>query len=82
MRRARFTVSAPGDRFDGATSCTVLIEQDGPHTLVRVRPYRRRREFILTLAAVAQKVIWQVARVEADEKRRAKKTFRRRKNGP
>ena len=78
MRRARFTVSAATPRqFDGANSATVLVEIDGPHALVRVRPYRRRREFILPLSAVAGMVIFRVAKADAADKARERRAKRR-----
>ena len=63
MHRAHFEVE--GATFDGAKKATVLIEQDGPHALVRVRPYRRHREFVLPLGDVAQIVIERVVKAEA-----------------
>ena len=78
MRRAIFKIAAPaGERFDGALSATVIIEQEGPYTLLKVRPYRRRREYVLHLSAVATQVIWRVAKAEDAERRKARKVARR-----
>jgi len=66
MRKARFKVS--GENFDGVAVATVVIE--GP--LIRVRPLRRRREYVLPLAHVALSVIWQVTRAEAATKAKRK----------
>jgi hypothetical protein len=73
MRRARFKVSG---RFDGAPSATVTIVHAGDTGIVSVRPYRRRRDYTLTLEAVAASVIGKVALAEAREKRAAKKSRR------
>jgi len=63
-RRAHFAVE--GRNFDGKKTASVVVEQDGPHTLLRVRPSRHRREFVLPLADVAERVIWAVVRAEVD----------------
>lgn len=63
-RRAHFTVE--GRNFDGKKKASVVVEQDGPHTLVRVRPSRHRREFVLPLADVAERVIWAVVLAEVN----------------
>jgi hypothetical protein len=79
MRRARFKVTDEDRRgFNGAQQATVIIEQEGGHALVRVRPFRRRREYVLSLATVAKMVIWKVVWAEAVEKRKSKKRRRRR----
>jgi hypothetical protein len=67
LRRAIFKVAG---RFDGARVATVTVEQEGPYALVRVRPYRRRREFALPLDVVAAGVIYQVVKAELRERRR------------
>lgn len=75
MRRARFRVT--GANFDGVAEATVVIE-DGTYPLVRVRPLRRHKEYVLPLADVALSVIWRVVQAEAAEKAKAKKPRKRR----
>jgi hypothetical protein len=70
-RLARFKVYG---RFDGATQTTV--EVDRAALLITVRPYKRRRTYTLPLAAVAEGVIWRIAKAEAAEKRAAKRRSR------
>lgn len=74
MRRARFKV-AWTTRLDGAREATVTIDRD--RMLFAVRPLRRRREYVLPLAAVAEMVVWRLVNLEAREKRAEK--VRRRK---
>lgn len=65
MRRAKFELE--GGNFDGSKKCAVIIEQDGPHTLLRVRPYRRHQEAIASLADVAEIVLMRDAKARAAE---------------
>lgn len=70
MRCAHFRVAG---RFDGSGAATVTIEHHDPgRSFIRVRPYRRRRAFELSLADVARGVIFDVVRKELAEKKRAK----------
>lgn len=64
MRRAKFELA--GGNFDGSKKCAVIVEQDGPHALVRVRPYRRHQEAVLPLADVAEMILMRVARANAE----------------
>lgn len=66
MRRARFKLAG---KFDGTPGATVVIEQEGDYALFRVRPARRRREFVLQLSDVARGVIFDVVRAELREKK-------------
>ena len=66
MRRAKFEIE--GGNFDGSKKCAVIVEQDGPHALVRVRPYRRHQEEVLPLADVAEMILMRGARLRAREK--------------
>lgn len=66
MRRAKFEIE--GGNFDGSKKCAVIVEQDGPHALIRVRPYRRHQEAVLPLADVAEMVLMREARLRAREK--------------
>lgn len=77
VRRARFHVAG---HFDGARSATVTIVDDGRAPLVVVRPYRRRRNYELLLADVADAVIWRVVRAEAAERRAAAKSRKHQRN--
>lgn len=63
MRRAKFELE--GGNFDGSKKCAVIVEQDGPHALVRVRPYRRHHEAILPLSEVAEIVLMREAKAQA-----------------
>ena len=67
MRRARFKLVG---RFDGTAGATLVIEQEGNYALMRVRPTRRRREYVLPLDDVARSVIFHVVRAELRDKRR------------
>lgn len=68
MRRAKFRVPI---RFDGAREATVIIEDDGGHQLVRVRPLRRQNEEVMHLSDLAAIVLERgaKARVRAGAKR-------------
>lgn len=66
MRRAKFEIE--GGNFDGSKKCAVIVEQDGPHALIRVRPYRRHQEAVLPLSDVAEMVLMREARLRAREK--------------
>lgn len=66
MRRAKFEIE--GGNFDGSKKCAVIVEQDGPHALIRVRPYRRHQEAVLPLADVAEMILMREARLRAREK--------------
>jgi hypothetical protein len=68
MRRAKFEIE--GGNFDGSKKCAVIVEQDGPHALVRVRPYRRHNEAVLPLADVAEMILMREARLRAAESSR------------
>jgi hypothetical protein len=61
---ARFKVTG---RFDGATSATIEIDRD--KGLVHVRPHRRHETATVTLAWVAEAVLWQAAKASAAAKR-------------
>lgn len=65
MRRAKFEIE--GGNFDGSKKAFVIVEQDGPHALVRVRPYRRHQEAVLPLADVAEMILMREARLRARE---------------
>lgn len=65
MRRAKFEVE--GGNFDGSKKCALIVEQDGPHALVRVRPYRRHQEAVLPLSDVAEMILMREARLRARE---------------
>lgn len=71
MRRAKFELE--GGNFDGSRKCAVIVEQEGPHALVRVRPYRRHQEAVASLADVAEIILMRDARVRAAEKPRARR---------
>lgn len=71
--RAKFRVQWPRP-LDGANAATVII--DRARGLFAVRPLRRRREYVLPLATVAEWCVWSVARVELREKVKAKKAAR------
>jgi hypothetical protein len=75
VRRARFKVTG---RFDGAPSATVTIVHHGDQGLVSVRPFRRRRDYTLTLEDVARSVIFNVVLAELREKRASRRAARRR----
>lgn len=66
MRRAKFEIE--GGNFDGSKKCAVIVEQDGPHALIRVRPYRRHQEAVLPLSDVAEMILMREARLRAREK--------------
>ena len=66
MRRAKFEIE--GGNFDGSKKCAVIVEQDGPHALIRVRPYRRHQEAVLPLCDVAEMILMREARLRAREK--------------
>lgn len=66
MRRAKFEIE--GGNFDGSRKAAVIVEQDGPHALVRVRPYRRQHEAVLPLADVAEMILMREAKLRAREK--------------
>lgn len=62
----------------GKTPATVTIDRsDSP--LFSVRPSRRRRTYEVTLAAVAEYVVWHIERKELKERRAAKKKARKAK---
>jgi hypothetical protein len=50
---------------------TVTIDRD--HGLIAVRPLRRRREYVLPLATVAEIVVARVIRAEVADRRAAKR---------
>lgn len=72
-RKARVRVTG---RIDNAASATITI--DATAGLIGVRPFRRRREYTLPLAAVAQHIIYTVVRAELSEKRKGRKRLARR----
>lgn len=65
---ARFRVFG---RFDGTNEATVTISRTAG--IVSVRPLRRRREYQLPLALVAEIVMERIIKAEAAEKRAAKR---------
>lgn len=75
MRRARFRVVDLDDPrgFNGVQVATVTVEVDGANAVVRVRPLRRKKEYVMTLASVAKRVIWANVMAEAAERRRSRK---------
>lgn len=70
--RARFRVVG---RIDTAHSATATVDEQAG--LVSVRPYRRRRDYVLPLADVARWIIAQVVTAELAEKRRGERRTRR-----
>jgi hypothetical protein len=74
MSVARFKVVGPG--LDGARSATVEINRETG--VVEVRPHRRRYAAAVTLAWVAEAVLWQRAKSLAAEKRAARRKGRTR----
>lgn len=73
MSVARFRVAFPRP-LDGVSEATVTI--DRTRQLFAVRPLRRRREYVLPLAAVAEWTVWGVAKAEQRERERARKAAR------
>ena len=71
-RNARFTVAW---HFDGTRTATVTVNRRAG--TFEVRPHRRRRRYTLPLALVAQFVAERIAKAEALEKRKARRTRRR-----
>lgn len=67
-RNARFAVEW---RFDGTTRATVTINRRAG--TIEVRPYRRRRSYVLPLADVAQFLCERIAKAEAAAKRKARR---------
>jgi hypothetical protein len=51
--------------IDGATEATVLIDRESAHTMVTVKPYRKRTEYRLPLRVVAEMIAWKVAKERA-----------------
>lgn len=74
MSVARFRVAWPS-RLDGAEGAT--IEIDRANGIFAVRPLRRRRVYRVTLAAVAEMVIWRIAQAERREKERERAKARK-----
>ena len=70
MRVARFRVVARLDMASRQSAGTVTIDR-GPAPMFAVRPLRRRREYVLPLAAVAELVVRSIIVAEARERRRA-----------
>lgn len=68
-RRATFQLEALRPVFDGQAKATVILDQDGPHILVRVRPHRRKHEAVENLSDVAERILWR----DAEARARAKK---------
>lgn len=68
MSKAKFKTYG---RFDGANTATVTIDRNAD--LFSVRPLRRKREYTLPLAVIAEMVIWRIVKAEAAEKLAAKK---------
>lgn len=68
-------------RFDRAfpTEATVVIDKHAG--LISVRPFRRRREFVLPLARIAEYVVHTVIRAEVAEKLAGKKRARKVRRG-
>lgn len=77
-RRAHFHVVAQiPDRIDGKPSARLTIETDASGGgLFSVRPFRRRREYTLTLAAVARIVVGRVVAAEVAARKTARRTAR------
>jgi hypothetical protein len=63
--KARFRVVG---RIDAAHSATVVIDEQAG--LISVRPYRRRRDYVLPLVDVARLIVAKVVTAELAEKRR------------
>ena len=63
MTLSRFRVTLPR-RIDGATEATITIDRE--RQVARVRPLRKRREYIIPLAEVAERAIYRGARVDSD----------------
>lgn len=67
-RRARFRVVARLDMASRATPGTVTIDRSAGGTFA-VRPLRRRREYVLPLATVAELVVRSIIVAEVRAKR-------------
>lgn len=74
MSVARFRVSFARP-LDGALGATVTI--DRARLLFSVRLLRRRREFTLPLAHVAESMVWTILRAETAAKIRDRREARR-----
>lgn len=72
MSKSRFKVFG---KFDGTAEATVTIDRGAG--LISVRPLRRRREYTLPLADVAETVMWRIIKAEANAKLLAKKAARK-----
>lgn len=78
MTVARFPVVASLDGAGGKKKGTVEIDRET--NLVRVRPFRSRRTYDMSMEAIATIICRHVVMVEAQEKK-AKKAFRKHRVG-
>lgn len=72
MSRSKFKIEG---RFDGTDGATVTIDRGAG--LFSVRPLRRRREYTLPLATVAEIVLFRIVRAEVNAKLEQKARKRR-----
>lgn len=79
MSRATFRVFGSLDSAGRATNGTVTIDRAAG--LFSVRPYRRRRTYVLPLADVATMVCRNILRIEVAERKKAKRDARRARSG-
>lgn len=78
-RTSRFRVALTS-AIDGAREATVSVER--ARGLVSVRLLRRRREYVLPLAWVAEAVIWKVIRAEVADRKAEKRKARQARRAP
>lgn len=76
MRRARFQIVARLEHASVATSGTVTI--DRATGVVEIRPHRRRRVYLTTLAALASYAVRAELRAEEAERRKNRRRRRSR----
>jgi len=68
MSKSKFKLDG---KFDQAAGVTIIIDRGA--NLFTVKPYRRRREYVLPLRDVAEMVFWRIVKAEANEKLKNKK---------
>lgn len=74
-RKKRIHVAGKGTLIDGAPSATMTI--DTAAGLIGVRPFRRRREYILPLASVAQMIVYRTVTAEVESAKRKRYKVKR-----